>query len=646
MAASSSTEDTEMAVAMEEIAREHDAGDIESAKHSENWNSTNEDEISIDKCMDPEIYSYTTSKEELQMELLQVSPLGNTLVHFAASVGDAARVERLRYQSPELILTKNNDGNLPLHLAASVGNRSTVLSLVEFPQTDMLREKNNRGNTALHVAMENGHIEVAKLLILIDGSMWYSPNMHNKTPISIAAEAGNHELVNLMLYRYQDQPVGTEPDGSSYYLFKNRWEGNSVLRAAILGRNKGVFDAILLDTDPSLINSSDEEGMTAHTLAAHIGDTEAADKLLSLCPDGPYKQDKNGFTPAHLASRKGHVRIVEMYLNRCPPSRYLLDGNRWNILHVAVWHRRDNMVKYLLKRRELEGLINQKDRFGNTPLHLAVRQGYPKTVSILASDKRVNLSIRNHERHTAMEIARMSLMGEKILFLRRPLTVMALTLADASRSQERIIAKVKPARVNYFKNTKKTGEFHSGATEDADSHRQTVNNLLLVSTLVATVTFAAGFTVPGGYKNSGRDEGMATLVTDWPFKTFLICNTIAMYSSITGAISLLWAQTGDMSYASARFGLPILGVALSMMFMAFMAGVALVTSNLIWLSIFVAITGSIFLVIISALLVPLIVPISSKNRITRFILYCIFRLLLSVTRYDDDDDDDGVHIVS
>lgn len=240
MAASSSTEDIEMAVAMEEIAREHHAGDIESAKHSENWNSTNEDEISIDKCMDPEIYSYTTSKEELQMELLQVSPLGNTLVHFAASVGDAARVERLRYQSPELILTKNNDGNLPLHLAASVGDRSTVLSLVEFPQTDMLREKNNRGNTALHVAMENGHLDVAKLLIEIDGSMWYSPNMHKKTPISMAAEAGNHELVNLMLYRYQDQPIGTEPDGSSYYLFKNRWEGNSVLRAAILGRNKGA----------------------------------------------------------------------------------------------------------------------------------------------------------------------------------------------------------------------------------------------------------------------------------------------------------------------------------------------------------------------------------------------------------------------
>lgn len=213
---------------------------------------------------------------------------------------------------------------------------------------------------------------------------------------------------------------------------------------------------------------------------------------------------------------------------------------------------------------------------------------------------------------------------------------MALTLANASRSQETTtITKVKPARVNYVQVSEQEGESHFGATKDADSHRQTVNNLLLVSTLVATVTFAAGFTVPGGYKSSGSDEGMATLVTNWPFKTFLICNTIAMYSSITVAISLLWAQTGDMSYASIRFGLPILGIALSMMFVAFMAGVALVTSNLIWLSVFVVITGSIFLIIILVLLVPLVVPISSQNRVTRFILHCIFHLLLSIPRYDD-----------
>ncbi|TQD79786.1 hypothetical protein C1H46_034649 [Malus baccata] len=111
-----------------------------------------------------------------------------------------------------------------------------------------------------------------------------------------------------------------------------------------------------------------------------------------------------------------------------------------------------------------------------------------------------------------------------------------------------------------------------------------------------------------------------------------------MYSSITVAIGPLWAQTGDMSYACSKVGLPILGMALSMMLVAFMAGVALVTSNLTWLAIFVVITGSIFLVIVILLLVPLIFPISTGHRITRFVLHCVFHMLLNIPKYDDVDD--------
>ncbi|KAM1752445.1 hypothetical protein ACFX11_010427 [Malus domestica] len=241
------------------------------------------------------------------------------------------------------------------------------------------------------------------------------------------------------------------------------------------------------------------------------------------------------------------------------------------------------MVKYILGKFEFQELINQKDKFGNIPLHLAVRQGYPKTVSILASSKRVNFSIRNNEGHSAMDIARMSLMGEKTLFLRRPLTVMALTLASDSRSPDKSISsKVKPTEANYFNVTEQRGAFLSVVPEDASSHIQTVNNLLLVSTLVAT--------------------------------------------------------TGDMSYACSKVGLPILGLALSMMLVAFMAGVALVTSNLTWLAIFVVITDSIFLVIVLLLLVSLIIPISTKHRITCFVLRCVFHMLLNIPKYDDVDD--------
>ncbi|KAK1371773.1 hypothetical protein POM88_037865 [Heracleum sosnowskyi] len=69
-----------------------------------------------------------------------------------------------------------------------------------------------------------------------------------------------------------------------------------------------------------------------------------------------------------------------------------------------------------------------------------------------------------------------------------------------------------------------------------------VNTLLLVATLIATVTFAAGFTMPGGYSNSEPDKGKATLLNKLTFQMFVICDTIAMYCAIMVAVTLIWAQ--------------------------------------------------------------------------------------------------------
>ncbi|KAI6704765.1 hypothetical protein NL676_007727 [Syzygium grande] len=40
---------------------------------------------------------------------------------------------------------------------------------------------------------------------------------------------------------------------------------------------------------------------------------------------------------------------------------------------------------------------------------------------------------------------------------------------------------------------------------------------LLVAMLIARVTFAAAFTMPGGYHSDGPDEGMASLTSDLAF---------------------------------------------------------------------------------------------------------------------------------
>ena len=51
---------------------------------------------------------------------------------------------------------------------------------------------------------------------------------------------------------------------------------------------------------------------------------------------------------------------------------------------------------------------------------------------------------------------------------------------------------------------------------------------LIVSALITTITFAAGFTLPGGYK----DDGKAILSKKAAFKAFIATDTIAMLSSL------------------------------------------------------------------------------------------------------------------
>ena len=71
------------------------------------------------------------------------------------------------------------------------------------------------------------------------------------------------------------------------------------------------------------------------------------------------------------------------------------------------------------------------------------------------------------------------------------------------------------------------------STSELDYINQRKQTDLLVATLIATVTFTAGFTVPGGFKSGGVDEGMAALSKRTAFCVFLIANTIAFGFSIT-----------------------------------------------------------------------------------------------------------------
>ncbi|KAK4856477.1 hypothetical protein QYF36_017896 [Acer negundo] len=60
---------------------------------------------------------------------------------------------------------------------------------------------------------------------------------------------------------------------------------------------------------------------------------------------------------------------------------------------------------------------------------------------------------------------------------------------------------------------------------------------IVAAALISTVTFAAAFTLPGGFKNEGRDQGMAILSRNSAFQTFIISDAIAMVFSMFAVCS-------------------------------------------------------------------------------------------------------------
>ncbi|KAL3714917.1 hypothetical protein ACJRO7_006768 [Eucalyptus globulus] len=154
---------------------------------------------------------------------------------------------------------------------------------------------------------------------------------------------------------------------------------------------------------------------------------------------------------------------------------------------------------------------------------------------------------------------------------------------------------------------------------ELDRLKEEANTRMVVAALVAAMTFASGFSVPGGYNGSDPDAGIAILLHKAMYNVFVICNSFAMYSSIIALVILLWTQINDpyvVENALSKSRLPLL-VALAAMPLAFMAGVYVSITKLAWLAIVVLVLGSVALCIILSFYLLLYIPLGHKHPLVR-----------------------------
>lgn len=93
--------------------------------------------------------------------------------------------------------------------------------------------------------------------------------------------------------------------------------------------------------------------------------------------------------------------------------------------------------------------------------------------------------------------------------------------------------------------------------KDENKESENITNaarvLGIASVLIATLTFAAAFTLPGGYRaDDHANRGTPTLAGSYSFDAFVISNTLAFVCSLLATISLLYSGVSSRDF-SVRF---------------------------------------------------------------------------------------------
>ena len=145
--------------------------------------------------------------------------------------------------------------------------------------------------------------------------------------------------------------------------------------------------------------------------------------------------------------------------------------------------------------------------------------------------------------------------------------------------------------------------FWKDLDEDVIGMKEASESHLVVAALIATVTFAAAFTLPGGYKGDTEDDpnkGTAILSKNAAFQAFVISDAIAMVLSLSAVfvhfiLSLKLFRKFIFLFV---FALSFTFVAMAAMVVAFVTGTYAMLSPSLGLAIVTCIIGLTFFLLV------------------------------------------------
>ncbi|GAU27194.1 hypothetical protein TSUD_107850 [Trifolium subterraneum] len=370
-----------------------------------------------------------------------------------------------------------------LHSAARAGNLDVVRDTLNFTEEDglieLLARQNQDGETALYVAAEYGYIDVVREMIqyydLADAGI---KARNGFDAFHIAAKQGDIDILKILMEVHPDLSMTVDPSNTT-----------ALHTAATQGHIEIV--KFLLEAGSSLATIAKSNGKTALHSAARNGHLEVVKALVEKEPGVAIRTDKKGQTALHMAVKGQNLEVVEALIEADPST------------------------------------INMVDNKGNTPLHIATRKARSGETAVDTAEKTANQDIKaillDHGVPSAKSIKPQG--------------------TTTARELKQTVSDIKHEVHYQLEHTRQTRKRVQGIAKrinkmNTEGLNNAINSTTVVAVLIATVAFAAIFTVPGQFVDDpnnipeGMTLGEANISPQLPFIIFFVVDSIALFISL------------------------------------------------------------------------------------------------------------------
>ncbi|XP_057854111.2 ankyrin repeat-containing protein ITN1 isoform X2 [Cryptomeria japonica] len=334
------------------------------------------------------------------------------------------------------------------------------------------------------------------------------------TALHIAAGEGHQNVIEWIL-RVEPSMAGAQNNDGNTPLHEAARNGDPDLVGILLQYNRSCA---------SLLNNFGETPLITACKYAHERTVNQLLEAYNDTAEATYEgdRDKSRRCAVHVAAMEGRWDIMEQFMSKRPDCVEILGSDNKSVLQYAVEYNQFEVVKNLLANERAEKKVKlvsrDHDLFQNTALHLAAKRAVDsQLLDLLLSSPGVDVNARNDEDMTALEIASAA--------------------AQDNFHCATIIRKLKGARA-----------IHSRLLPNTIPDN-IVSAHMVVASLIATVTFAAMFQIPGGIEDDKNNihYGAAKLALHKLFRLFVFSDSAAFITSLAVVVAWLckerWQRT-------------------------------------------------------------------------------------------------------